>query len=212
MAPTAGRPETRRRALIGATLREIADRGSLDVTVAQIAERAGVSSALAHHYFGAKEDLILATMRHLLRDFGAGAAAELRSAVGPRARLSGLVRASFAPDQFHRATIGAWLTFYAKALSSPAAARLLTVYQRRLRSNLIHELGAFMPREDAGHAADGVGALIDGVYLREALARRPTSPSAAIALVEDYLDMQLTRHAPAAVEGGRDAPEAQRAD
>jgi TetR/AcrR family transcriptional repressor of bet genes len=41
--------EKRRRALIGAALGEIADRGSLDVTVAQIAHRAGVSSALAHH-------------------------------------------------------------------------------------------------------------------------------------------------------------------
>lgn len=53
-----GMAESRRRELIGAALSEISDRGSLDVTVAQIASRAGVSSALAHHYFGGKEDLI----------------------------------------------------------------------------------------------------------------------------------------------------------
>ena len=85
--------ETRRRALIGAALREISDRGSLDVTVAQIASRAGVSSALAHHYFGGKDDLILATMRHLLAEFGAvvvaGLAARRRpagAALGDRPR------------------------------------------------------------------------------------------------------------------------------
>ena len=120
-----GMAETRRRALIGAALREISDRGSLDVTVAQIAGRAGVSAALAHHYFGAKDDLILATMRHLLAEFGAVVVAGLRRADSPRARLSAIIRGSFGPEQFHRATISAWLTFYAWALRSPAAARLL---------------------------------------------------------------------------------------
>ena len=83
MTARTGMAETRRRALIGAALREISDRGSLDVTVAQIASRAGVSSALAHHYFGAKDDLILATMRHLLAEFGAGVVAGLRRAEEP---------------------------------------------------------------------------------------------------------------------------------
>ena len=195
MSAIPGRSETRRRALIGAALHEISDRGSLDVTVAQIAARAGVSSALAHHYFGAKEDLILATMRHLLAEFAAGAVAELRRAQRPRARLSAIVRASFAADQFHHATISAWLTFYAKAMSAPEAARLLDLYQRRLRSNLVHDLRPSMPRSEACRVADGIGALIDGVYLREALAGRPTSPEAAIALVEDYVDLQLGRAA-----------------
>jgi TetR/AcrR family transcriptional repressor of bet genes len=185
--------ETRRRALIGAALREISDHGSVDVTVAQIASRAGVSPALAHHYFGAKEDLILATMRHLLAEFRAVQVAGLLRAGGPRARLSAVIRGSFAPDQFHRATISAWLTFYAWALSSSGAARLLRVYQRRLRSNLLHDLKGLVPPAEAERIADGLGALIDGVYLREALRGRPTHPEAAIAIVEDYLDGELGR-------------------
>ena len=113
MSARTGMAEARRRALIGAALKEISDRGSLDVTMAQIASRAGVSSALAHHYFGAKEDLILATMRHLLAEFGAGVVTGLRRAGSPRARLSAIVAGSFGREQFHRATICAWLTFYA---------------------------------------------------------------------------------------------------
>lgn len=192
MIPRTATPETRRRALIGAALKEIADRGSLDVTVAQIASRAGVSSALAHHYFGAKEDLILATMRHLLGEFGEVVVAGLRQARGPRARLSAVVRGSFGPEQFHQATIGAWLTFYAKALSSDRAARLLRVYQRRLHSNLVHALRPLVGAE-APRIAEGIGALIDGVYLREALKGRPTDPEAAIAAVEDHIDLHLRR-------------------
>ena len=186
-----GQAEARRRALIGAALKEISDRGSLDVTVARIAARAGVSSALAHHYFGAKDDLILATMRHLLAEFGAGVVAGLRAADSPRGRLSAIIRGSFGPEQFHRATISAWLTFYAWALSSRQAARLLGIYQRRLRSNLVHALRPLLPVPEALRVADGLGAFIDGVYLREALRGRPTAPETAIAMIEEYLDREL---------------------
>ena len=184
--------ETRRRALIGAALKEISDRGSLDVTVAQIAGRAGVSAALAHHYFGGKDDLILATMRHLLAEFGDGVVRGLGRAESPRARLSAIIQGSFGPEQFHQATISAWLTFYAWALSSPGAARILRIYQHRLRSNLVHDLKRLVPPPEALRIAEGLGALIDGVYLREALPGRPTVPAAAIAVVETYLDRELS--------------------
>jgi len=196
MAPRAGMAETRRRALIGAALSEIAERGSLDVTVAAIAHRAGVSSALAHHYFGAKDDLILATMRHLLAEFRVVIVAGLAAASTPRSRLGAIIRASFGPEQFHRATIGAWLTFYTWALSSPEAARLLRLYQRRLDSNLLHALRQLLPAPEARRAAAGLGAFIDGVYLREALRDGPSDRAAAIALLEDHLDRQLTGTAP----------------
>lgn len=191
MTPRPGMAEKRRRALIGAALGEIAERGTLDVTVAQIAHRAGVSSALAHHYFGGKEDLILATMRHLLAEFGAGVVAGLRRAGSPRERLSAIVRGSFGQEQFRRATISAWLTFYAKALSSPGAERLLLIYHLRLHSNLVHALRQLVPAGAAERIAEATGALIDGVYLREALPGQPRAPASAVALVEDYLDLQI---------------------
>jgi TetR/AcrR family transcriptional regulator, transcriptional repressor of bet genes len=192
MTPKPGTAETRRRALIGAALREISDHGSLDVTVAQIASRAGVSPALAHHYFGAKDDLILATMRHLLAEFGAGVVPALRRSETPRARLSAILASSFAPDQFHRATICAWLTFYAWALSSSSAARLLRVYQGRLHSNLVHALRPLIGAE-APRIATSLAALIDGAYLHAALSGRPTTPGAAVASAESYLDLELGR-------------------
>lgn len=195
MTPRSGMAETRRRALIGAALLEISDRGSLDVTVAQIATRAGVSSALAHHYFGGKEDLLLATMRHLLSEFGTGVTARMRRARNPRERISAILEGSFAANQFDHATISAWLTFYAKALSAPGAARLLRIYHRRMRSNLLYALRGLVPAAEAERLADGLGALIDGFYLREALLGDPTRPALVIAVIEDYLDCHLAHPA-----------------
>ena len=56
----------RRAELVEATVHEIGEAGSLNVTVSRIAKRAGVSSALAFHYFGDKDRLFLAAMRHIL--------------------------------------------------------------------------------------------------------------------------------------------------
>ena len=68
--PKLGMQPIRRRALIDAAISAIGARGSLDVTMTDIAGRAGVSTALAHHYFGAKDELLAATMWHLLADLG----------------------------------------------------------------------------------------------------------------------------------------------
>ena len=42
-------------------MRAIGPHGSLDVTMSDIAREAGVSPALAHHYFGSKQQLLVAT-------------------------------------------------------------------------------------------------------------------------------------------------------
>ncbi len=172
--PKLGMEPIRKAALVQATIAEIGRAGSLDVTVAQIARRAGMSSALAHHYFGSKEQIFLAAMRHILSLYGA----EVRGALvavagpdaGPRARVQAIVRASFAPGSFRREVIGAWLNFYVLAQTVPEAQRLLSVYQRRLRSNLIHGLKPLVGAR-AGAVADGTGAMIDGVYMRAGAGR-----------------------------------------
>ncbi len=106
------------------------------MTVSQIAKRAGMSSALAHHYFGGKEEMFLAAMRHILTLYGAEVRGALAVAEGPEARVQAVVRASFTPANFRREVVGAWLNFWVLAQTVPEAQRLLAIYQRRLRSNL----------------------------------------------------------------------------
>lgn len=189
--PRTGMEPVRRRALIDAAIEAIGARGSLDVTMADIAGRAGVSSALAHHYFGAKEALLAATMRHILAALGADARQALAAAASPRARVSAIIRVSFSPAQFRPEIVAAWLAFYVEAQRSAALKRLLTVYARRLRSDLMSGLVRLMPRPAAARAAEGIAALIDGLYIRHALADRAPDAAAAVALVEDYLALQL---------------------
>lgn len=191
--PKIGMEPLRRRALIDAAILAIGERGSLDVTMSEIAGRAGVSPALAHHYFGGKEDLLAATMRHLLAELGRDTVAALRRSDGPRARVSAIIATNFSPSQFRGATIAAWLAFYVEAQRSDAMRRLLRVYARRLHSNLASALVELMPRLEALRAAEAIASMIDGLYIRRALKEGEPDARSAIALVEDYLAIKIAR-------------------
>lgn len=186
--PKLGAEPIRKAALINAAISEVGQAGSLDVTVAQIARAAGMSPALAHHYFGSKDQIFLAAMRHVLTVFGESVRHGLPGST-PRQRLQVVVTASFGPQNFRREVVSAWLNFYAMALVHDEAARLLRVYHRRLRSNLLYGLRPLSHRPEA--IADTLGALIDGVYLRAALTPGPVDAMAAIRCVSDYLDEAL---------------------
>ena len=176
--PKLGMEPIRRAALIDAAIAEIGQAGSLDITVSQIARRAGVSSGLAHHYFGNKEQLLLAAMRHVLSDYSLEVRRGLKAAKTPVERLNAIVHGGFAPSNFRADTVSAWLNFYVLALSSPEAKRLHRIYARRLRSNLIHALCP-LANSRAAEIADRTAALIDGFYLNYGL--DPELPDGAAA-------------------------------
>lgn len=189
--PKLGMEPLRKKALMDATLRAIGQNGSLNVTMSDIAREAGVSAALAHHYFGSKQQLLLETIRSLLRALGQDAVAALSRASGPRARLSAIVRVSFQSEQFSDDTVAAWLAFYMEAQRSEEMRRLLVIYTRRLRSNIMDSLNRLCPPDDAARIAEGAAALIDGLYIRHSLHTAPLGHSSAPALVENYFDTQL---------------------
>ncbi len=188
--PKIGMEPIRKEALITATIHEIGASGSLDVTVARIAQRAGMSSALAHHYFGSKEQIFAAAMRHILTLFGAEVRGALRMVHTPRMRIEAIIRSSFTPAQFRADTVAAWLNFYVQALKSDEARRLLNIYQRRLRSNLLHAFRQIDPTR-AHLLTHGMAAMIDGLYIQQALQEGPLNPEAAVDALIDYLETSL---------------------
>jgi TetR/AcrR family transcriptional repressor of bet genes len=185
----------RRKALVDAALKTIGHHGSLSVTMSDIAREAGVSPALAHHYFGSKDQLLLETIRSMLRQLHADTVAALKAAETPRARVSAVVRVSFQADQFAPDVVAAWLAFFSEAQRSEEVRRLLVLYTRRLHSNLLSGLKRLAPSSDAARIAEGAAALIDGLYIRQSLKAAPLSIEASVALVEDYVTAQLLQTA-----------------
>lgn len=189
--PKLGMEPVRRKALVDAALKTIGARGTLDVTMSEIARVAGVSPALAHHYFGSKDRLLVETMRTLLRQLRVEASEALSQAPTPRARLSAVIAVSFSPEQFAPGTVAAWLAFYVDVQRSIETLRLFRVYARRLNANLMSGLRPLVGEADAQRISDGAAAMIDGLYIRQALHAGSGGAGAPAELVEDYITAQL---------------------
>ncbi|PHR25745.1 MAG: transcriptional regulator BetI [Hoeflea sp.] len=188
--PKIGMEPIRRKALTDAAIEAIGARGSMGVTMSDIAGRAGVSPALAHHYFGSKDQLITASVRALLSDLRIDAVNALKAARNHRGRVSAIITVSFSEKQFSEDVVAAWLAFYVDAQRAPDIRRLLSVYARRLHANLMSGLTPLAGAYDAERIAEGAAAMIDGLYIRKALGTGPARHD-AVALVEDHIETQL---------------------
>ena len=129
-------------------------------------------------------------MRHILTLYGAEVRGALAVAQSPEDRLRAIIMASFSAGNFRREVVGAWLNFWVLAQTVPQARRLLRVYQGRLRSNLLTGLRPLAGAR-AEEVAEGLGAVIDGVYLREALKSGAPEGKAAADVALNYLESQM---------------------
>jgi TetR/AcrR family transcriptional regulator, transcriptional repressor of bet genes len=194
--PKLGMREVRRAQLIDATLLTIDQAGLSGTTLASVAQRANISTGIVSHYFGDKDGLLEATMRHILRDLWAATTRRrIAAKPQPRARLRAIVAANFDVSQVSGPVMKTWLAFWTESMHEPTLRRLQRVNTRRLYSNLCAEFAKELPRGAARRAASGLAAMIDGLWLRGALSGDPFDTRAALRLANDYIDMLLVRTA-----------------
>jgi TetR/AcrR family transcriptional regulator, transcriptional repressor of bet genes len=191
--PKLGMGPIRRKQLVEAAIAVIHEQGFASATVARIAGRAGISSGMVHHYFHSKDDLLFATMRHLLAELRSDAVKRLSSAADPHQRLNAIIEACFGEQQFDEQVFSAWLALYGNARQSGRLRKIVSIYHRRLRSSLLHELRRLVCDADARRISDGIGAMIDGLWLRYALTGKPDNPETPRELTRDYLAAALER-------------------
>ncbi|REC96598.1 transcriptional regulator BetI [Kushneria indalinina] len=191
--PKVGMEPIRRQQLIDATMAIIDEAGLADSTIMQISRRAGVSAGIISHYFGGKDGLLEATMRHILGDLGKSVARR-RQALNSndaKAHLYAIVESNFDRSQVSQAVMKTWLAFWTTSMHKPNLQRLQRVNDRRLYSNISHQFRKHLPPAQARPAAQGLAALIDGLWLRGALAPEKFDTSNAVALARRYIDEQL---------------------
>lgn len=164
-------PEDRRIQLLHAALATLAETGVGDLTLAEVARRADVSPALIVHYFGDREQLLENAFRMLVERATTAPMQALGSTHDAEARLSGFIRAHLCDTESTSEASRAWLSLWGLALYQPALARLQRVHQERMASNLRHELRGLVVADQVERLAETIAALIDGFWLRAALAK-----------------------------------------
>ena len=191
--PKLGMGPLRRRQLVDATIASIHEFGLADTTVTRIAKKAGVSPGIIHHYFADKDELLFEAMRLMLKNLRSQAVVRLRIASTPRARINAIIEASFAPEQFSPQVTTAWLALYASARQSKSLTRILTLYHRRLHSNLIFNLKQISSSPAHDQLAETIAAMIDGLYLRGALNPSLYETTKPKKIVSDFIHVALAQ-------------------
>ncbi|MBR9868227.1 MAG: transcriptional regulator BetI [Oceanospirillales bacterium] len=191
--PKVGMPEIRKPQLINATMEAINAVGLQKASVVMISSYAGVSPAIINHYFGGKSGLLEATMRSVLKQLSEGVKSRLQD-VGPDdvvARIQAIVGGNFSPDQMDSKVIKTWLAFWSQSMHDETLFRLQRVNEKRLLSHLTLELKKVLPAAKAVFVAQGIAALIDGIWLRGALSPQGINAELAQRMITDYLTLQL---------------------
>ncbi|MDR5776129.1 MULTISPECIES: transcriptional regulator BetI [unclassified Caballeronia] len=190
--PKLGMREIRRAQLIDATLQTIDEAGLGGATLTSVAQRASTSTGIVSHYFGDKDGLLEATMRHVLRNLWQATSRRRKAAKAePRAKLRAVVAANFDVEQVNGPAMKTWLAFWSESMHKPELRRLQRVNTRRLYSNLCADFSRALTKPAARRAASGLAALIDGLWLRGALAGEPFDTKSALRLAYDYIDLVL---------------------
>jgi TetR/AcrR family transcriptional regulator, transcriptional repressor of bet genes len=167
--PKVGIEPVRKQQLIDATLRSIENNGLQGTTIMTISRLAGMSSGIISHYFGGKQGLIEAAVRHLMDQLKQGLLIRLQAETNVSAedRLMMIVETNFSGFQQSSAASNAWLSFWTKAMHDESLSRLQAVNSKRLESNLLFSFRQLI--SNLGQARDCArmtAAMIDGMWLR----------------------------------------------
>lgn len=168
--PKVGMEPIRRQQLINATIYCIDKYGISDVTIAQIAQRAKLSTGIISHYFGGKMGLLKESMLELMRNLHNSIAERtaLEKDISPQRAIEIIVECNFS-DKTHKSMMKVWLSFWAMSMHQPELHRLQKINDNRLYSNLLHHFKQLLDKERAENAARGLAALIDGLWLHGSL-------------------------------------------
>ncbi len=193
-------PEQRRRQLIEASIRSIADYGLAGTTIATVSREAGLSQGIINLHFKTKERLLIETLRYLSDEYrnacGEAAAAAVDSPVNG---LLAMVDLDFRRNICSRDKLAVWFAFWGERRFRPTYRRICAARDKsyddmvRIMCAKLCEQGDY-PDVEPALVADGLSALTDGLWLD--LLVRPESMTRDLArrITLSYLADVFPRH------------------
>jgi AcrR family transcriptional regulator len=198
-APATENNEARRRAMLEAAAELISERGFGETRIADVAKRAGASSALVIYYFGTRDRLLVDALRYSEEVFYANAAAMLEEVTGFRERLSTIVEWCCIPQIDGEVTgaWGLWLDVWATAFRHEEVAEARLGQDRQWR-DLVE--GVLRDGQKAGEVCADLDVarfaltftmLLDGIATQVALEDPDITADLAYDIAIEYAEGQL---------------------
>jgi TetR/AcrR family fatty acid metabolism transcriptional regulator len=196
------REAERRIALLRAAFREVGEKGFSEVTLDDIARRAGVSKGVTLYYFDSKEDLFLELFRWLIDSIHARMRDAVRAVDDPHEKVRALIGVIFPSAARNRAFFRAFVDFCGLA----ARRESFRGVNERFYSGCVEIDGGIVeagmrrgvfPLRDSKEAASTMRAIFDGLMMQW-LAEE--DPEASFASYRDRCERELWNY----LTGGAD--------
>jgi TetR/AcrR family transcriptional repressor of bet genes len=185
--------QTRRR-LIEATMKVIASEGFSGVTMAKVAEKAGLSRGIGNFHFQSKEQLLLETLRTLYKEFDDGwrnAVADAGSS--PAEQIRGLIRTTLKPPIADYKKVAVWLAYWGEAPSRKNYLKICAAHDREWDAAVEKILKQMVDDGFNSHGmalakiAQSLTAMMDGFWVEYLIAGDRYSPDDAVKACYAYL-------------------------
>jgi AcrR family transcriptional regulator len=171
-APATEQNEGRRIEMLRAAAELICERGFGDTRIADVAKRAGVSSALVIYYFGTRDRLLVDALRYSEESFYEAAEQMLAEVPSLRERLSLLIQWTCVPDGAGEipGAWGLWFDLWAQAFRHDEIKAGRAELDARWRKMIIDALDTSdLGAKDKRMFALEFAALLDGLSIQVAL-------------------------------------------
>jgi AcrR family transcriptional regulator len=198
-APATEHNEARRVEMLRAAAELICERGFGDTRIADVAKRAGVSSALVIYYFGTRDRLLVDALR-FSEESGYEAAEQMLSEVPSlRERLSLLIKWTCVPsaDNEIPGAWGLWFDLWAQAFRHDEVKAGRVELDARWRGMIVDAIKSAEASAELDAAVDArmfaleFGALLDGLSIQVALEDPEVDSSIAYDIAMRFAEREL---------------------
>ena len=197
-APATENNEARRIQMLRAAAELICERGFGETRIADVAKRAGVSSALVIYYFGTRDRLLVDALRYSEESFYSAGEQMLAEMSSLRERLSLLIRWTCVPegDDEIPGAWGLWFDLWAQAFRHDEVKAGRADLDARWRRMIIDALESAEPGElrsgvDTKMFALEFAALLDGLSIQVALEDPEVDSEVAYAIAIRFAEREL---------------------
>jgi AcrR family transcriptional regulator len=176
-APATENNEARRIEMLRAAAELICERGFGDTRIADVAKRAGVSSALVIYYFGTRDRLLVDALRHSEESFYEAAEKMLAEVTSLRERLSLLIKWTCVPEADNEipGAWGLWFDLWAQAFRHDEVKAGRVELDARWRKMIVDAIKSAEASDELDVDVDArlfaleFSALLDGLSIQVAL-------------------------------------------
>ena len=154
--------------------------GLRGTTLERVGDIAGVSKGVVLHHFKDKSALLEAVFRRSNSLLSTSLVELFQHTETQYERLWAIAHANFSEPIYNKEVCQAWVSLLSEVPQSKNCQRVQAANNARIHSNLLHELKHFIEPEAVADAANILGILIDGIWVRAGLFATTPDPKKAL--------------------------------